>query len=85
MLLKKIQDEVSVLSNLNNGDIMIYSKSEIANDIQITPHNIYWVDYSNQQGVSLKSFGNGEKFILYPELKADHYWYILLLSLYVKR
>lgn len=84
MHIEKVQDNVSLLDNLNKGDVMIYNKNASAGDIQITPQNIYWVDYSNQQGVSLKSFDKGEKFILYPELKAEHYWYLFRLTLYLK-
>jgi len=82
MRLEKIQDHISLLDNLNKGDILIFSKNEFADDIKIMPDNIYWVNYRNNTVVSLKSFNKGEKKFDYNELKQD-FWYILRLSLYL--
>jgi hypothetical protein len=80
MRIEKIQDNLSLVDNLDKGDIMIYSQSEYADEITISPQNIHWVNYSTHQGVSLKSFDKGEKLVLYPELKQDNFWYVLRLN-----
>ena len=84
MRIEKIQDNIALLDNLNKGDIMINSKDDYAADIQISPDNIFWVDYANHKGVSLKSFSKNDLFLSYQELKAEHIWYLLRLTLYLK-
>ena len=69
MRLEKIQDHISLLDNLNKGDILIFSKNEFADDIKIMPDNIYWVNYRNNTVVSLKSFNKGEKKFDYNVVK----------------
>ncbi len=56
MRIEKIQDNSALLDSLNKSDIMINTKNDYAADIQISPENIFWVDYANHKGVSLKSF-----------------------------
>ncbi|GEM_PF-3098233 len=82
MRLEKIQDQIVLLDNLNKGDILIFSKKAFAEEVEITPDNIYWINYCNNKVVSLKSFNNGEKKFDYNDLKQD-YWYLLRLSLYL--
>jgi hypothetical protein len=83
MRIEKIQDNISLLENLNKGDIMIISKSSYAANIQISPENIFWVEYADKKGVSLKRFSKNDIFLSYEELKADHYWYLVRLTLYL--
>lgn len=84
MSMEKIQDNVALLNNLNKGDIMIKSRSEYADDIKVSPANIFWVEYANHKGVSLRSFSNNNMFLSYEELKAEHFWYLVRLTLYLK-
>ena len=85
MLIEKVQDNIALLKNLNKGDIMMFSKKDSPSDINISPENIYWVDYSDSRGVSLKSFSKGSKFINYSELEQVNFWYLLQLSFYIGR
>ena len=83
MRIEKVQDNTALLGNLNPGDIMINSESPNASDIQISPENIFWIEFANHKGVSLKSFDKDDRFIVYEELRTDHCWYLLPLSLYL--
>lgn len=84
MRIEKIQDNISLLNNLNKGDIMIKSRSDHADDIQISPANIFWIEYANHKGGPLKSFSKNDIVLSYEELKADHFWYLVRLTLYLK-
>lgn len=75
MGLQKVQDNLACLGNLNKGDILLFSRNGYIDNLAATPDNIFWVEYSNNQGVSLKSFTDRSKFVLYPELQSSNYWF----------
>lgn len=83
ILLEKIRDNVALLKNLNKGDIMIFGKSEFAEDVVVSPNNIFWVEYSNHRQVSLKSFDGRNQIYDYIDFESSKYWYLVRLSLYL--
>jgi hypothetical protein len=73
----KIDDNLYIIDDLEEGDVLIFSKAEHPDDISVTPQNIYFLKHFTRNTLVLQAFGKGEKEVLRDLLKLEQFWYVV--------